>query len=586
MNTPEPSSEGNPTALGRAVDLGKYRVIAELARGGMGVVYLGIARGPAGFRKILVLKVLKPELAEQEGFVSMFLDEARLAARLSHPNVVQTHEVGTADGRPYLAMEYLEGQTLHRILRRSQHCGAPLPLAYHLKVLVDVLAGLHHAHELLDEEGSPLGVVHRDVSPHNVLITYDGQVKVVDFGIAKALDSSSDTRTGVLKGKVSYMSPEQTRGEAVDRRADVFAVGVMLWEAVTGRRLWLAKSDVAILHERLTTGVPRPREVAPETPDALERIVLRALAEDPRDRYESAAAMRAELESYLRANGLDAVRDADLGSQVGDLFADARALIRSLLDAQRRALRDGEAGGTSVPVLRLPALVARGTPSGAHSQQAHATGTMSLAWHEDSQIATLHASPSALATSRERAPRTPTRGHRAIAVGAVALGALAVAAATVVVEHTHFRGDAVSPSSSSSSGAPQSSPPPPVAATPSARVNLHVEVAPLEATVSLDGVPLPAVPCDADVPRDGAPHVVRFEAPGFVSRVESFRADADVRIAVALERVPPPRYAAWRAHTVPRSEPAEAPPAATSVADPGPKRTRAREIETTNPYAP
>jgi predicted Ser/Thr protein kinase len=581
MTTPAPTSERTPTALCRAADLGKYRVIAELARGGMGVVYLGIARGPGGFRKILVLKVLKPELAEQPAFVAMFLDEARLAARLAHPNVVQTHEVGSAEGRPYLAMEYLEGQTLHRILRRSKRCGAPLPLADHLQVLIDVLAGLHHAHELLDDEGAPLGVVHRDVSPHNVLVTYDGQVKVVDFGIAKALDSSSETRTGVLKGKVSYMAPEQTRGDAVDRRADLFAVGVMLWEAVTGRRLWLGKSEVAILQERLAARVPRPRDVRPDVPEALERIALRALADDPSGRYATAAAMRADLEDFVREAHLDAGRGRDLGASVAALFADARALTRSLLDAQRRALRDGEDAGASVPLLRLPVASTRGgTASGASSAHAQVTGTMSLAWHEDSQIATLHAGPPSL--DARRAAAAPGGGHGArtiviAAATAVVAGAIAAASAVVLLGRV--------PPPCVAASAPSPPVPTSLAADREARprAKLHVEVVPREATVSLDGVPLPTAPCDADLPRDGSLHVVRLESPGFVSRVESLRADADVRLVVALERAPRARAAAWSGPALSRTEPSA--PAVPPAGDVAARHPAGREIETANPYA-
>src|SRR6185437_8026107 len=246
------------TSAGGANTLGKYRLIAELGHGGMAEVYLAVVRGPAGFNKLVVIKQIRPQLAEDPEFLAMFLDEARLAARLSHPNVVQTNEVGQEGSRYFIAMEYLEGQPLNRVLHRVQKTGG-IPLALHVKILSDVLGGLHHAHELADFDGTPLEVVHRDVTPHNVFITYDGQVKVVDFGIAKALNSSAETRTGVLKGKVAYMAPEQARGERCDRRADVFSVGVMLWEAATGRRLWKGVPDITILQRLLAGDIPRPR---------------------------------------------------------------------------------------------------------------------------------------------------------------------------------------------------------------------------------------------------------------------------------------------------------------------------------------
>ena len=203
----------------------------------MAVVHLAVMHAQAGFNKLLVIKQIHERFTVDPEVLGMFLDEARLAARLSHPNVVQTNEVGQDGERHFLTMEYLDGQPLNRVLWRMKDRGG-LPLGLHLRVLADVLAGLHYAHELVDYDGSPLGVVHRDVTPHNVFVTYDGAVKVVDFGIAKARDALTHTKVGIIKGKIAYMAPEQARGETVDRRADVFAVGVMLWEAVTGTRPW------------------------------------------------------------------------------------------------------------------------------------------------------------------------------------------------------------------------------------------------------------------------------------------------------------------------------------------------------------
>lgn len=177
--------------------IGKYHLLATLGRGGMAEVFLAVIQGPAGFSKLVVLKELRPELSSEPEFLSMFLDEARLAARLQHPNVVQTNEVGHEGSRHFIAMEYLDGQPLSRVLSRMR---GQLPLPLHLRVLSETLAALHYAHELRDFDGTPLAVVHRDVTPHNVFVTYDGEVKLVDFGIAKATDSSTETRTGVLKG--------------------------------------------------------------------------------------------------------------------------------------------------------------------------------------------------------------------------------------------------------------------------------------------------------------------------------------------------------------------------------------------------
>src|SRR5260370_910736 len=189
-------------------DGGKYKLLAELGRGGMANVYLAVARGPSGFNKLVVLKCLRSDLASDTELLAMFLDEARLAARLNHPHVVQTYEVGEYVGRPVIVMEYLEGQVLSSLVQRAQSNNA-LPLSLHLRVIIDALEGLHHAHELTDYDGKPLGLVHRDISPQNVFVTFDGHVKVLDFGIAKAATSQSQTATGILKGKVKYMAPEQ-----------------------------------------------------------------------------------------------------------------------------------------------------------------------------------------------------------------------------------------------------------------------------------------------------------------------------------------------------------------------------------------
>jgi len=262
----------------RGSALGKYQLIAEIARGGMGVVYLALVQGPGGFHKLAVVKELKPELVEEPTFLTMFLDEARLAARLSHPNIVQTNEVGNDGDRYFLAMEYLDGRCLDHIRRRAKAVGQTLPPAIDLRVLAEMLAGLDYAHRLADFDGTPLNIVHRDVSPQNVFVTFSGHVKLLDFGIAKAADSSHDTRAGILKGKVAYMSPEQARGLKVDARADVFAAGVMLWEAVTGARLWGRQTDEEKLWSLVAGNLPRASSVNPSVPRELDEMCARTMA--------------------------------------------------------------------------------------------------------------------------------------------------------------------------------------------------------------------------------------------------------------------------------------------------------------------
>jgi hypothetical protein len=279
----------------------KHRLLFELGRGGMGTVFLAVTEGPSGFRKLKVIKRLRADLAADSSLLRMFLDEARLSARLAHPNVVQTNEVGFDGTHYYLEMEYLDGQSLHALFRAGATRPKDLPLPVVLWILCQTLAGLHYAHELTDVSGAPLNVVHRDVSPHNIFVTYDGNVKVLDFGIARAADSSHETRTGVVRGKLAYMAPEQAAGRPLDRRADIFAVGVILWESLTGRRLWGDLTDGAIF-EKLEKGlVPAPRETAAGVPEELDLLCKRALARDARDRFATAADMQRALEDHLDA---------------------------------------------------------------------------------------------------------------------------------------------------------------------------------------------------------------------------------------------------------------------------------------------
>jgi eukaryotic-like serine/threonine-protein kinase len=301
----------------------------------MADVHLARMRGPAGFDKLVVLKRIRQQLADDPEVLRMFLDEARIAARLAHPNVVQTYEVGRDGQQYFLAMEYLDGQPLSRVRTRFQELGG-LPLALHLRVLADVLEGLHYAHELADYDGSPLGLVHRDVTPQNVFVTYAGGVKIVDFGIAKAKCSTVETRAGTFKGKVTYIPREQAMGEPVDRRADIFAVGVMLWEAVTGERPWTGLDQAAILQRIVAGRFPPVRAACPAVSDELAAIVDKALAPAREDRYATAADFQAAIEGYLERCG-ETAHPRDLSRLLKRNFAAERIALSALLEEQVRA---------------------------------------------------------------------------------------------------------------------------------------------------------------------------------------------------------------------------------------------------------
>lgn len=315
---------------------GKYRRILVLGRGGMATVYLASLRSHQGFTKLVVIKDLRPELSDSRTFQEMFAEEGRIAARLSHPNVVQTFEVHAEDDHSMsLVMEYLEGQSLAAIQKKL---GTRFPLAAHLRILVEVLEGLHYAHQLKDFDGRPFDLVHRDVSPQNVFVTYDGEVKVLDFGIAKAATSEVVTEAGDLKGKLPYMSPEQAMGQPVDRRTDVFAAGVMLWEALSGRRMWHGQGNATILLHLANGGLPAltlPTDASPE----LAGIVARALAHDPSQRFPDCRAFREALEPF--AKGLER---RDLGAMIAEAFAIQRRDVTSQIETQLRLAESSRTG--------------------------------------------------------------------------------------------------------------------------------------------------------------------------------------------------------------------------------------------------
>jgi serine/threonine protein kinase/ABC-type branched-subunit amino acid transport system substrate-binding protein len=365
INSPDPRTRSDKASAFNV--FGRYRLIADVGRGGMSDVYLAVTEGTeaaARFQKLLVIKMLKPELSEDSEFVAMFLNEARLAARLNHPNVVQTIEVGEAGGRYFLAMEYLEGQPLHRVLRNND-ARSRLGLDMRLHILIQALAGLHYAHERRDYDGSPLDIVHRDVSPANLFVTYDGHVKLMDFGIAKARDSNSETRVGVFKGKAAYVAPEQARGELVDRRADVYSVGVVLWELLTGRRLWSGLTQIEMLRRVVAGDVSTPRAVDPRIPAELEEICMKALAFRREDRYATAAELASDLESFAQRS-FPPVAGRDIGGVLAVAFTEDRDRIRDVIE---NSLSHHPTPDSSLPALNLAVDTGKSLAPGDSSDQ-------------------------------------------------------------------------------------------------------------------------------------------------------------------------------------------------------------------------
>jgi tRNA A-37 threonylcarbamoyl transferase component Bud32 len=282
----------------------RYTVLGHLATGGMAEVYLARQAGPRGFEKLVVIKRIRPELVGEPGAVDAFLDEARLVATLEHPHIVQVLELGVVAGTPFFVMEHVGGVDLRQLLEAAVREGEEISLANALYIAIDVCAALHYAHERPGPDGAPLGIIHRDMSPSNVLISHDGAVKVCDFGIAKASSRTRETQRGVVKGKFSYMSPEQCTNAPLDRRSDVFALGILLYELTTQTHLFRAGNDYGAMKAIVEDEIPPPSARAPGYPPELEAIVLRALARDPAARYPTAEALQTALEDFAREHKL------------------------------------------------------------------------------------------------------------------------------------------------------------------------------------------------------------------------------------------------------------------------------------------
>lgn len=322
-----------------------YHVLLELGEGGAAKVYLATTRkDPSEF---VVLKVLKAHLANEPELVAMFAAEAKLSQKLHHPNIVRVREVIQSEQTPVIVMEYLEGRSLSEIVQRAEDS---LTLEQHLFVIARALDGLHYSHELEGADGKPLGIVHRDMTPHNVFLTYEGEVRLLDFGIAKVNASSVETETGVIKGKVRYMAPEQITGEAIDRRADVFSVGVMLWEAATRTKLWRGVSDTQVMTRVIEGEIPAPSSVRP-CPPALERVIQKALALAPADRYANVLALHRELREAVPKLGQ--VDQAELGAQVQRLFAREIAELERAIQQRLSESSVERAGKLSLPPSRV-----------------------------------------------------------------------------------------------------------------------------------------------------------------------------------------------------------------------------------------
>jgi len=530
--------------------LGRYKLIASLGRGGMANVYLAVSAGLASFNKLLVLKTLRPDASPE--FVQMFLDEARLSAWFNHPNIVQTYEVGEAGGSYFIAMEYLEGQSLRAVQRKL---GDAFLLEDELRVLAAVARGLDYAHELRDFAGKSLQVVHRDVSPQNVFLTYDGQVKLLDFGIAKATSSDHDTQGGLIRGKVDYIAPEQARGDRVDRRADVFSLGAMIWEAATRQRFSGGHTvgDVTKLHRRLSGSEPDVHEVRPDLPGPLAELIRCALALDPTQRFASAAALAEALESFLESRP---VRPSSktLSDALARPYTEVRVKLRSVIEGQLKRLRQNGSRDSGLLVLDFGDVTAS-YPGVTSSVRARAPEPRAPATRSIPSVVMAPSQPS----PAESGPRAPI-AKLAVVLGVVGLAAVgALSGPRPALDATKRAPPAVAVMAAHGAASNR-----PTAALPAARVAaptvaVDVRVVPGHAHVELDGTTLPTLPFHGRKQRDGLAHSIEASAPGYVTKTLVFPLDRDRELSVVLQpEVTPAVQAAGQApvHAAPTRAPA------------------------------
>jgi serine/threonine-protein kinase len=334
------------------IPFGRYTLIRRIAQGGMAQIFVAVQKGPHGFEKVAVLKVILPELTHNEDFVRMFLDEARIAAILDHNNVVRVYDFGEIDGQYFIAMEHLPGEDLASLLQQVRRSGKPMPIDVAADLIAHAATGLHFAHELKDPRGKLMNVVHRDVSPSNIIVTYHGTVKLVDFGIARAESNLTKTEAGTLKGKVAYVSPEQAQGEPLDRRSDIWALGTVLHELLTGVRVFRRESDLKSLEAVTKARVPSTREARPDVPEELDRIVLKAMSRQLEERYQTAAEMEHDLAAFLVSMGV--VRSERKLAGFMEQTFDAERRDAKLLIAQAKSVDLGPVLATPSQLRHLP----------------------------------------------------------------------------------------------------------------------------------------------------------------------------------------------------------------------------------------
>ncbi len=554
--------------------LGKYDLLERLATGGMAELFLARSSAKHGFEKTVVLKRILPAFAEQEDFIRMFMAEAQLAASLHHPNIAQVFDFGEEKGTFFFTMEYVAGRNLRQMLAAARKESASLPLGCALHVIVGVAAGLHHAHEHRDAYNEPLQIVHRDVSPSNVIVTYEGDVKLVDFGIAKVAAFGPATLSGSLKGKIAYMSPEQCRGELVDRRSDIFSLGTLLWELTTGRKLFSSNSnDLALLQKVEKAEITPPSMVVPNYPSELEDIVLRAMSRDREKRYKTALEMRMAIEEFAHTYRVP-LTSTRVSSYMDLVFPRTNRSVVSMTSSMP-SLRSLSGAQPAVP-LKLAAVPSEQLTSGP-------TKTVVAAHPNEASPSTPTPIPSSanssedLSTSVDAVAETTGVGDeddqdkKPFPLWIAAAAAVALLGAGGYVVAASDSGDDAAQAKAAIVAEPTASPDPakkkgPETPTPAPAAALAASEAPSDAPSGVVAIDAPE-PKEGDVP---PLEVVQFEAP-----VADSDSSADSRRSIQKRRPKRRRKDDSSPAATPVAEPESKPePAATPA--PPPKKTERR----------
>jgi eukaryotic-like serine/threonine-protein kinase len=531
--------------------LGRYELMKQIAVGGMAQIFVAKQTGVQGFEKLVVIKLLLQQYSRNPELVRMFLGEARIAARLNHPNVVQIYDLGYAAGKHYIAMEFIHGENLDSILRTCRKRGNQVPIPFAIKIISQALEGLHYAHTKTDVMGKPLNIVHCDVSPQNVLVSFDGVVKLVDFGIAKAASLYAEEKPEQIRGKVAYMSPEHIQGvSCIDSRSDLFSLGVVFWELLTGKRYYGRAAKPEIVHH-IQTGQPKsPRESNSEIPVELERIVLQSLERDPKLRFQSALQMHSALEKFTQAQGL-VVSTFQVGAFMQEQFKDKMDSLRQIFEAQAAGkglesflfddLETSADSGSDIPVLP-----SEPTPHPA----SHATP---LKLSTPKPLLKVKSQDGILSAERKtplqgKAPPKKSRWLWLVVIFLIltAIAGLGYLFYPQLVALFHHQAS-----------------PLPSLADHAGKGGIRVFSDPAGAAVSVDGLDRGNTPCEVGSLDLGAVHVLNISAPGRIAWSNQFKVDDPTKVEefhVILKPLPKPQTPAPENKTPGVKKPVPSPP--------------------------